>query len=286
MADTETDRSVVAVADAQPPGAAVEVSPAVPDEFDGEGGVMTLREHLTELRDRLVRAVLGLVAGCVVGYLIADRVLLYLASQLCDPASSADCRLAIIDPAEGMITYFKVSLYVGIAVSLPIIAYQIIRFMSPGLTRKEKRLLYAALPFVGVLFAVGSAFAVFLVLPAMLRFLTSFQNQIFRPDLRAAATVSLGLTVTLWMGLVFELPLVMVILARLRIVHWRRMLSWWRYAIVLILIVAAIITPTPDPVNMSIVAVPMFILYALGVALARLFGGAASPSSLPTSVAP
>ena len=203
---------------------------------------------------------------------------------MCDEATTNDCRLAIIDPSEGLVTYFKVSLYVGVALSLPIIAYQIIRFMGPGLTSKEKRLLYSALPFVGILFGLGSAFAIFLVVPAMLRFLTGFQPLIFRPDLRAAATVSLGLTVTLWMGLVFEMPLVMVILARLRIVHWRRMLSWWRYAIVLILIIAAIITPTPDPVNMAIVAVPMFVLYALGVALARLFGGG-QPSSLPTSVA-
>jgi sec-independent protein translocase protein TatC len=286
MADTQIDRSVVAGTGAQTPGAVVDVAPAVPEELgEGDGGVMTLRDHLTELRDRLVKAVLGLGVGCAIGFLLADRVLLYLASQLCND-TAGDCRLAIIDPTEGMITYFKVSLYVGIAISLPIIAYQIIRFMGPGLTRKEKRLLYTALPFVGILFVAGSAFAVFLVLPAMLKFLTNFQNQIFRPDLRAAATVSLGLTITLWMGLVFEMPLLMVILARLRIVHWRRMLSWWRYSIVLILIVAAIITPTPDPVNMTIVAVPMFVLYALGVALARLFGGGGPPSSLPTSVAP
>ena len=83
MADTQTDRSVVPMAGAQTPGAVVNVPPTVPDEIDdGDGGVMTLRDHLTELRDRLVKAALGLLAGCAVGFLIADQVLLYLATQL------------------------------------------------------------------------------------------------------------------------------------------------------------------------------------------------------------
>ncbi|MCC6629712.1 MAG: twin-arginine translocase subunit TatC, partial [Chloroflexi bacterium] len=169
------------------------------------------------------------------------------------------------------------------ALSLPLIAYQVIRFMAPGLTRQEKRLLYTALPFIALLFVAGSAFAVFLVLPAMLGFLRGFMEMVFRNDFRAAATVSMALTMMLWMGLVFQMPLVMLILARLRIVHWRRLLSWWRYAVLLIMVAAAIITPTPDPVNMLIVAVPMIVLYALGVLLARLFGNG-QPSSLPTSV--
>lgn len=248
------------------------VTPASPPPDDlGEGGVMTLREHLVELRDRLVKAVLGLAAGMAAGIFVAQSVLQYLAHQICPENAGTDCRLAIIDPAEGMMTYFKVVLYVGVAISLPIITYQIIRFMAPGLTRSEKRLLYSALPFIGLLFVAGSAFAVWLVIPAMLRFLSGFMSEIFRPDLRAAATLSLGLTITLWMGLVFELPLVMVIMARLGLADWRRMLSFWRYAIVLILIVAAIITPTPDPVNMMLVGGPMLLLYLLGIGLARLF---------------
>jgi sec-independent protein translocase protein TatC len=258
----------------------VEPPSSSPEDL-GEGGVMTLREHLVELRDRLVKAVLGLALGFGVGIFAAQPVLKYLAQQICPQTADPECRLAIIDPAEGMITYFKVALYVGVAISLPVITYQIIRFMAPGLTRDEKRLLFSALPFVGFLFAAGSAFAVWLVIPAMLRFLSSFMSEIFRPDLRAAATLSLGLTVTLWMGLVFELPLVMVIVARLGLVDWRRMLSFWRYAIVLILIVAAIITPTPDPINMMLVGGPMLLLYLLGIALARLFARRPPPPPAP-----
>lgn len=284
MADTLEDRAVVTTSNQAVHDLTTTEAGAALPEGTGEGGVMTLREHLLELRDRLVKAALGLAAGCVVGALVGNQVLQYLAHATCDP-SAADCRLIAIDPTEGIITYFKVALYVGVALSLPLIAFQIIRFMAPGLTRQEKRMLYTALPFVALLFVAGSAFAVFLVLPAMLTFLRGFMSDIIRNDFRAAATVSLALTVMLWMGLVFEMPLVMTLLARLNIIHWRRMLSWWRYAIVLIMIAAAVITPTPDPVNMMIVASPMFVLYALGIGLARVFGRGA-PSAMPTSVAP
>jgi sec-independent protein translocase protein TatC len=279
VADVTSERASLpsTVTDDAPPDAPV----VSPDEL-GEGGVMTLREHLVELRDRLFKAVLGLIAGFVVGAAVAQQALNYLAWQTCPPGE-VDCRLMVIDPTEGIVTYLKVSLYIGVALSLPLIAYQVIRFMAPGLTRQEKRLLYMALPFVAILFVVGSAFAVFLVLPAMLGFLRDFLSGVFRNDFRAAATVSMALTMMLWMGLVFQLPLVMLILARLGIVHWRRLMSWWRYAVLLIMVASAIITPTPDPVNMLIVAVPMMALYALGVMLARLFGSGRQ-SSIPTSV--
>jgi sec-independent protein translocase protein TatC len=284
MADTATDRSVVTTTD--PQTNALATNATVPAEVieDGEGGVMTLREHLAELQGRVVKAFLALVAGFIVGAMVGNQVLQYLARVTCAPGET-DCRLIVIDPTEGMITYLKVSLYIGVALSLPVIAYQIVKFMAPGLTSQEKRMLYTALPFVAILFAAGSAFAVLLVLPAMLGFLRSFMEDVWKNEFRAAATVSMALTVMLWMGLVFEMPLIMVLLAKLRIVHWRRMLSWWRYAVVVIMIGAAIITPTPDPVNMLIVATPMAVLYVLGIGLARVFG-AREPSALPTSVAP
>lgn len=285
MAPTIPERAVVPAADDRQQAALAASASVLPEEFaDGEGGVMTLREHLIELRDRIIKSLLGLVAGSIAGFFVADYALGYLARLTCLPGQ-ADCRLQILDPTEGIITYLQVSLYIGVALSMPIIGFQIIRFMAPGLTRSEKRILYTALPFVALLFISGSTFAIFPVLPAMLGFLAGFKSDIFLSEFRAAATVRMALTLMLWLGLVFELPLVMVILARLRIVHWRRMLSWWRYALVIIMVAAAVITPTPDPVNMLIVATPMLVLYALGVGLARVFG-ATAPSSLPTSVAP
>jgi sec-independent protein translocase protein TatC len=280
VADTLTDQART-VSTVNPDVVPVDAGEIAPID-DGDAGVMTLREHLFELRDRLVKAVLGLLLGFMIGTALANPALDYLARQTCPPGE-VDCRLTVIDPTEGIVTFIKVSLYIGVALSLPIIAYQLIRFMAPGLTRQEKRLLYSALPFVAVLFVAGSAFAVFLVLPAMLGFLRSFMDMVFRNDFRAAATVSMSLTMMLWMGLVFQLPLVMLILAKLRVIHWQRMLSWWRYAVLGIMVASAIITPTPDPVNMLIVAVPMMVLYALGIVLARIFASG-QPSVLPTSL--
>ena len=274
MSDLVTNRPVVQPAEPQQPNLpATTASPELDPNEEADGGVMTLREHLFELRDRLVKAALGVGVGTAVGFFVAQYVLSYFANLICAGGAGDECRLVIIDPTEGIVTYFKVGLYIGVALSLPITIYQLVRFMAPGLTRQERRILFSTLPFVSVLFVIGSAFALVLVLPAMLGFLSGFMPQIFRPDLRAATTLSLALSVTLWLGIVFEMPLVMFLLTKLNVVTWQKLLGWWRWAVVLIMIMSAIITPTPDPINMLIVAVPMVILYALGIGLARLGSG-------------
>ncbi len=281
MSETVTDRTIVKPAEEAPTSAVSgEVLPPV-EEFEGEGGVMTLREHLFELRDRVVRAGIGVGVGTLAGFLLAPTVLSYFVRMICADTTGDTCRLQIIDPTEGILSFFKVALYIGIALSLPIVLYQIIRFMAPGLTRGEKRMLFTSLPFVGVLFVMGAAFAVSLVIPAMLQFLGGFMPEFFKPEFRASTVLALAITVTLWMGMVFEMPLVMVLLTRLGIVTWRKLLSWWRYAVVIIMIVSAIITPTPDPINMSIVAVPMVILYILGIGMARFFALKPKPEPVP-----
>lgn len=278
MADTLTNQPAGQPAD--PPQGIVPASPTPPDSLPEEG-LMSLREHLIELRDRVFRAVLGIVVGTAVGFWAAGPVLKYFQDNICPPGVD-DCRLQIIDPTEGLVVFFKVAIYIGVALSLPVTLYQLIRFVVPGLTPTEKKMLLIALPFVSILFVVGSSFALTIVIPAMIRFLGGFGLEWFRPDFRATPVLSLALSVTLWMGLVFEMPLVMVLLTKLGVVTWKKLLSWWRYALVIILILAAIITPTPDPVNMAIVAGPMLLLYGLGIFLARLF---ALPPQPPAAIA-
>ena len=272
MADALTNRASIQPVEDQTQDLvpASETPPPRPEDQLPDEGMMTLREHLFELRDRVVRAALGIVAGTALGFWFAGTLLKYFQEAICPPGVT-DCRLQIIDPTEGLVVYFKIAIYVGVALSLPITLYQLIRFVVPGLTSTEKRVLFIALPFVSILFVVGSAFAMTTVIPAMIRFLGGFGIEWFRPDFRATPVLALALNVTLWMGLVFEMPLVMVILTKLGVVTWQKLLSWWRYALVIILILSAIITPTPDPVNMMMVAGPMTILYALGIILARIF---------------
>jgi len=225
---------------------------------------MTLQEHLEELRSRLLYSALFVAAGFVVGLALTLRVLRIMADMTGRPD------FVLISPLEGFSTYMKVALYIGIAVAMPALIYHFVRFLAPGLTRRERRYLYRALPFVTLMFIAGVAFAFFIVIPRGLSFLAGFGGDVFRAEFRAQEVVSFYLTLMLWIGLVFETPVVIFLLAKLDIVTAQRLASLRKYMIIVILVAAAIITPTPDPFNMFMVAAPMYALYEFGILLARL----------------
>lgn len=231
-----------------------------PEEFYRE---MTLQEHLEELRQRLIYSLLAVAVGFVLGLALAFPTL-----RLITRMSGLE-RLQAISPTESFITYTKVALYLGIGFAMPVIVYQLVRFLAPGLTRKERRYLFRALPFVSFMFVSGVAFAFFVLVPRALTFLSHFGSSVFEAQFRAEEVISFYLTLLLWVGVVFELPVVIFILAKLNIVSAKRLASLRKFAILLIAIAAAIITPTPDPFNMFLVAAPMYLLYELGVLLAR-----------------
>jgi sec-independent protein translocase protein TatC len=161
-------------------------------------------------------------------------------------------------------------MFMAIAIALPVIFYQMFAFVAPGLTRKEKRLVYNSLPFVVVLFVLGASFAFFLAIPRAFAFLSSFKSDTFDYSPTAGSIFSFYLQVTLGMGIAFELPIIMYLLSRLGIVSPRRMANSRRYAAVMTLVAAALITPTPDPFNMLFVAGPIYLLYELGIVFARI----------------
>jgi sec-independent protein translocase protein TatC len=231
-----------------------------PEEFYKE---MTLQEHLEELRTRLIYALLAVAVGFVIGLALAFPTMRLIIRM------SGIERLYAITPTESFITYTKVALYLGISFAMPMIVYQLVRFLAPGLTRKEKRYLYRALPFVSIMFVAGVAFAFFVLVPRALSFLSHFGGSVFEAQFRAEEVVSFYMTLLLWVGVVFELPVVIFILAKLGIVSAKRLASLRKFAILIIAVAAALITPTPDPFNMFLVAAPMYLLYELGVLLAR-----------------
>lgn len=231
-----------------------------PEEFYKE---MTLQEHLEELRQRLIISLLAVAVGFIAGLALAIPTLRLVVEM------SGLQRLQAIAPTESFVTYTKVALYIGIAFAMPVIIYQFVRFLAPGLTRKERRYLFRALPFVSIMFVTGVAFAFFVLVPRALSFLSHFGTSVFDAQFRAEEVVSFYMTLLLWTGVVFELPVVIFILAKLNIVSAKRLASFRRFAILLIAVAAAIITPTPDPFNMFLVAAPMYFLYELGVLLAR-----------------
>jgi sec-independent protein translocase protein TatC len=240
-------------------------------EADNKGGVKVLPKLPILLPDPLVKATMSLIVGCGVGVPCAHWALSYLARLTC-PDSDEHCRLIFVAPLDALLLYLKAALYFGVALSLPIIVFQFFRYLAPGLTRQEMRLLYGAMPFVVLLFAAGSLFGLHVVLPAILGFIASTAPTIFiyYYRFRVDALISMALTLMLGMGLLFQTPLMMVLLTRFRVIPRHYLVSWWRYAVVVILATAAVITPTPDATTMLVVAVPVIALYVLGLGLAHI----------------
>lgn len=226
---------------------------------------MTLQEHLEELRSRILYSAISILLGFVAGLALAKPLL----RQIAHRANVPNNQIQLISPTEGFVTYMKVALYIAIAFSMPVLIYQLFAFVAPGLTSKERRYVKLAVPFVVLMFALGALFAFFMLAPRALDFLSHFGGDLFAWNPRAEEIVSFFLTLTLGIGLMFELPVVMFVLAKIGIVKTRQLTRIRKFAFVGILIAAAIITPTPDPFNMMLAAIPMYGLYELGVLLSR-----------------
>lgn len=228
---------------------------------DNAGGPrMGFFEHLEELRQRLFKAVFALVIGTVAGIAVATPVLQYLVSPYGE-------RLQTLGPTESVVSYFRVSLMVGGILSIPIITYQLLRFILPGLTRKESRMLMLSLPAITGLFLIGVAFAWFILVPPALYFLQNFQTEIYAPEWTADQYLGFVTALLFWMGVAFEMPLVFFVLALLGLVSAGALARNWRFAIIGSSIAAAMITPTIDPVNMFLVMGPLLSLYLLSIFL-------------------
>lgn len=228
--------------------------------------------HLRELRDRLIKALLAVGIGTALGFWVVSSPTLLGAPlpELLARHFAPNVELQGIGVAEPFVNYMRIALVVGLAIAMPVVVYQLIAFFIPGLLPNEKRILYTALPFVTELFLAGLVFGWFFTVPAAVSFLLGFgqtEHIVSRPSLDSF--ISIVASLMLWNGLIFELPALIYLLARLRIVNAKMLARTRRYAIVLITIAAAVITPTGDPFNLLLLAVPMYLLYELGILLAR-----------------
>jgi sec-independent protein translocase protein TatC len=232
-------------------------------------GEMTLIEHLGELRVRLTRAALALVLGTAVGWVVFPHVLDLLLTPYCaTPQAYRDadgnCALVALRALEPFSVKIKTSLLVGLFVGGPVIFYQLWRFITPGLTRTERRY---ALPFVvlsQVMFGLGIAFA-YVVLPQGLRILLGFGGDQIDVVLSAQEYLSFYLTTSIAFGLVFEIPLVLTFLALVGILNSSQLRRFRPYAIVLNVVVAALVTPTTDAVTLFLMAGPMALFYEFAI---------------------
>ncbi len=232
-----------------------------------------LAPHLIELRNRLTKALLAVLVGTVLGFWLVNSSTLLgdtIPNLLIKHFVPDTIKLQFIEPAEAFVSYMRVALVIGVALAVPVIVYQLVAFFIPGLLPHEKRLLFTALPFVTELFAAGLAFGWFFTIPAALDFLFTFgTSERIEAQPTFESFIATIATLMLWNGLIFELPAVIYLLARLGVVNTASLGRTRRYAIVLIIIAAAIITPTGDPYNLLLLAVPMYLLYELGILLSR-----------------
>ena len=232
---------------------------------DGHELRMGFFEHLDELRQRLTKAVFSLVVGTAVGVFVATQVLVLLLEPYC--AIVSDCELVILDPTGNIFIYFKVALMVGGILSIPLVTYQLLMFILPGLTRKEKRYVLLSIPATTALFIIGVLFAWRILMPPALGFLHGFQAEIFEPEWTADGYISFVTSLLFWMGVAFQTPLIFFIISLMGLVSARTLIRQWRMAVVGASIAAALITPTIDPVNMFLVMAPLLALYALSIVL-------------------
>ena len=259
-------------------------APERPPPQVGEGKYLTILEHLEELRRRIFLGAVFLVAGLAVGAVFGRTLMGFLTA----PAERMvpDFHPVFIEPMEFIMTYFRVSLLAGVVIGMPMLLYQILMFVSPGLTRQEKRWVWGTTLGASCLFGLGCAFAYWVALPPALRFLLNFGSDVATPQIRIGSYVDFVTRLIFWTGVAFETPLVVMYLSRFRILGWRTLLRRWREAVVAAFALAAIVTPTIDPVTQSLVAGPIVVLYFLGVFLAWLVEPRAAPSPAPERPTP
>jgi len=236
--------------------------PNEPDVFEE----MTLLEHMIELRDRIVKIVIAVAIAFIAGIVLAPRFLALLQKEANVPGG-----FDVVSPTDPLTLYFKIALYIAIGIALPVILWQLFGFLAPGLTRKEKRILYSSLPFVSILFVAGAAYGFFVAAPRAFAFLSNFMTDIFEWSPEGEQIITFYLTLMIGLALAFQLPVIMFLLAKLGVATPQKMRSFWKYAVLVIFIAAAVITPSTDPFNMAVVAVPLMLLYWIGIVLSYLF---------------
>ncbi|MFH1486469.1 MAG: twin-arginine translocase subunit TatC [Chloroflexota bacterium] len=235
-----------------------------PVEGQWEDKRLTMMGHLEELRQRLIKTLVAVGVTTAFSFLFARQVFLLLKTR------AEGVELIYTEVPEMLGTYFKVAFVSGLVLAMPVIVYQIVMFVAPALTPKEKRYLYLLLPGVFLSFVTGAAFAFFVVIPPALGFLLSFGGDIARPQIKVGNYVSVVTNLLFWIGVAFETPLIIFFLAKIRVIKPGLLSRYRKYAVVASFVAAALITPTPDPINQALVAVPIMALYEAGVWLAKL----------------
>ena len=237
---------------------------------DEATGTMGFLEHLDELRTRVIHSCAAIVAGMVAAYFFVDRMALFVLAPTLAVLPAGTENLQTTIPGEGFAFHMDITLIAGALLASPYVLFQVWRFIAPGLYAREKRL---ALPFVAMGVAgtlAGAAFSHYLLFPQMMAFFATFDSPLmdFKPTVKDTFAQYKNMLVA--MIAVFQLPTLVLFLARLRLITARFLWTRFRYAVLLIFIAAALLTPSPDPWTQTVLAVPMLAMYVISIAVAWL----------------
>ena len=247
--------------------------PLPPDEDDDSpaAGKMSFLEHLDELRKRLVNSAIAIAVGVVAGFALINRIVDFILAPT-RQALPPGVKLIYTEPGEAFSLYVQIALIIGVVFAAPFIMYQVWMFIAPGLYSNEKRLAIPFVLFTTIGFLLGAAFNHYIAFPFMMAFFASFNT----PDLafmpKLDDVFGLYTKMLLGMGLVFQMPTVVFFLAKMKLITARFLISNFKYAFLIIFVVAAVITPTGDMMTQTIFAAPMVGLYFLSIVIAWVVG--------------
>jgi sec-independent protein translocase protein TatC len=253
---------------APPPGRIPDAKPVLREQTPVEEGALSLTEHLQELRSRLFWSIISWAAASVVAYSFVPQLMDFAR----DHFLNKNVQLIFTHPTEAFIAYLKVAMVAGIFLASPILLYHLIMFVAPGLKPSEKRWVFRLVPVSIILFACGCTFAYFVVLPVTMQFFLSFSTAALNPMFQVGEFLSFITGLMLLCGASFQLPLLLFFASLAGLVSSKQLREGRRYAVFLSALIAAVATPTPDAFTMSVVALPIWILFEISVIVIRISG--------------
>lgn len=231
---------------------------------------MTFIEHLEELRKRIIKCIIGVSLGFIVCYIYSKEIFFLLMRPLLTILPKNQKQLVFTNPIQPFMVYLKVALIVGVFVSSPLILFQLWRFVSPGLYKNERKYSFAFLLLSIIFFIGGTSFGYFILLPFSFSFLLQFAEGLI-PMITINDALSLISWLLFGMGICFELPVFLLLMAKMGIISLATLTKNRKYAFLISFIVAAVVTPTPDMFNQCILAIPLYILYEISIILIKIF---------------
>lgn len=236
-------------------------------EEEQSGDAFGFLDHVEELRKRIIWGVVGYVIACIISAVFIETL---MNKVLLAPATGAGLHLQNLQPFGIPFLYFKVIFIAGLIIAFPFMLYQLWRFVAPGLYANELRWAGWITFFTSICFLSGVAFAYFVMVPSMLQFAATFGTENIVTNVDINEYFGFITLMMLASGIIFEMPMLSFILARVGILKSVYLTKYWRHSIIVILVIAAVATPTPDPINQSFFALPLLVLYVLSIWVAKI----------------